>query len=75
MAAGDIFIRFETAEAKKVMIQDTASVESEIDSTRAELKSVIENIQALYGESDTSFSNLKGMSSKEVGGVLGSIKE
>ena len=75
MAAGDIFIRFDTAEAKKVMVQDTSAVEDEIDSTRAELKSVIEKIQALYGESDESFSKLKGMSSKEVGGILGGIQE
>jgi hypothetical protein len=75
MAAGDIFIRFETAEAKKVMVQDTSTVEDEIDSTRAELKSVIEKIQALYGEADESFSKLKGVSSKEVGGILGGIQE
>ena len=75
VAAGDIFIRFETAEAKKVIVQDTAAVEGEIDSTRAELKSVIDQIQQLYGESDRSFSTLKGVSSKEVSGILGTISE
>jgi hypothetical protein len=75
MAAGDIFIRFDVAEAKKVMVQDSSSVEDEIDSTRAELKAVIESIQALYGESDESFSRLKGMSSKEVDGALGNSRQ
>ena len=71
MAAGEIFIRFETSEAKKVMVQDTSTVEDEIDETRKELKVVIEKIQAMYGQADTAFSDLQGVSTKELRGLLG----
>ena len=75
VSAGDIFIRFGTNDAKKVIVQDNSCIDDEIDSSRRELKSVIEKIQVLYGHCDRTFSNLQGISQREIESILGPIQE